>query len=138
TDVRVTVQGGAGTHQPAVFVTDGAGSLIPGVSGQAPYGTTDLAIHISRLTLPAMFSMNTFVGSDFDGLSEDAAGPVTCNAPVVLLSILKTVDKPEICPGDKDRFTVSVTNSSLVAITTNLRDVLPQGWTYGNNVSGDY
>jgi len=85
-----------------------------------------------------VFSLNTFVGSDFDGLSEDAAGPAKCNAPVVQLAIQKTAQNPTVCPGDKDRFTVTVTNNSLVDVATNLRDILPAGWTFSNNVSGDF
>jgi len=139
TDIIITVNGGAGTHTPNVIITDGGGvTPIPGASGQAQYGTTDLEIHTSGLNLPPVFSVNTFVGSDFDGLSEDAAGPVKCNSPVVSLTIAKTADKPTICPGDKDRFNVTVTNTSSVDVTTNLRDVLPAGWTYSDNVSGDF
>jgi uncharacterized repeat protein (TIGR01451 family) len=82
--------------------------------------------------------MNTFVGSDFDGMSEDAAGPVKCNAPLVSLAITKTVDKASLCPGDKVRFTVSVTNTSTVDVSSNVRDVLPLGWTYADNISGDF
>jgi uncharacterized repeat protein (TIGR01451 family) len=138
-DIIITVNGGAGTKTPNVIITDGGGStLIPGASGTAQYGTTDLEIHTTGLNLPAVFSVNTFVGSDFDGLSEDAAGPAKCNAPVVSLTILKTASKPNICAGDSDRFTVTVTNTSLVDVATNLRDVLPIGWTYSNNVSGDF
>src|SRR4029077_14678063 len=65
TDIRITVLGGAGTHQPTVIITDGSGlNPIPGASGTAQYGTTDLEIHTTGLVLPAVFSMITFVGSD--------------------------------------------------------------------------
>jgi len=139
TDIIITVNGGAGTKTPNVIITDGGGvTPIPGASGQAQYGTTDLEIHTTGLNLPPIFSMSTFVGSDFDGLSEDAAGPAKCNSPSVSLTVAKTADKPTICPGDKDRFNVTVTNTSGVDVTTNLRDVLPLGWTYSDNVSGDF
>jgi uncharacterized repeat protein (TIGR01451 family) len=143
TDIRITVQSvpGGNLQTPQVFITDGSGlNPIPGASGQAMYTQPghDLEIHTTGLQLPPVFSMNTFVGSDFDGMSEDAAGPAKCNAPTVALAIQKTASKPDICAGDSDRFTVSVTNNSQVAVVTNVRDVLPQGWTYANNISGDF
>src|SRR5262249_37472117 len=73
-----------------------------------------------------------------DGLSEDGSIPAKCNEPLVKLAIQKSVTNPTICPGDKDRFTVTVTNNSLVDLVTNVRDVLPQGWVYADNVSGDF
>jgi hypothetical protein len=139
TDVSITVSGGAGTHQPNVIITRGDGETpVPGASGTAMYGTTDLEIHTTGLALPLVFSMYTFVRSDFDGLSADATGPALCNGPLVSLAIQKTAQKPTICPGDKDRFTVNVTNTSLVDVVSDVRDVLSQGWTYSDNVSGDF
>ena len=141
TDIRITVlsQAGGQANHPSVIITDGGGiTPIPGASGTAQYGTTDLEIHTTGLVLPAVFSLNTFVGSDFDGLSEDAAGPKLCNPPNLKLAIQKTVEKPTICPGDKDRFTVTVTNNSAVDVVTNVRDILPAGWVYADNISGDF
>ena len=138
TDIIITVSGGSGTHQPSVIVTDGAGNPIPGVTGQAQYGTTDLEVHTTGLVLPPAFELSSFVSSQRDGLSEDGSSPYKCNLPHVTLSIQKTVDKPSICAGDKDRFTVTVANNSVVDVVTSVRDVLPPGWTYANNVSGDY
>ncbi|HET6205774.1 MAG TPA: hypothetical protein VFD98_03130 [Terracidiphilus sp.] len=139
TDFRITVQGGDRTHKPTVFITQADGvTPVPGASGLAQYGTTDLEIHTTGLVLPPVFSMNTFVSSTFSGMSEDAAETRPCNAPMVSLAIQGAASNPGICPGTTDRFTLSVTNTTSAGITSNLRDILPTGWTYLDKVSGDW
>jgi hypothetical protein len=144
TDIIVAVQGGAGTHQPNVIVTDAAGNALSVTSSAAMYGTTDLELHIVGLHptgatgMPPVFSMSTFVGADGDGLSEDAAGPGRCNPPSVVLSIVKNANPTSICAGANSNFSITVTNSSLVDVSTTLSDFLPAGWTFANNVTGDF
>jgi len=142
-DIQISVT--CALPNPTVSIVDAFGSPIVGASGTAIASGHDLKLQITGISdpvtgkpgLPAVFTFSGFTGSTSDGLGEDAFSPLTCAGPALGIEITKTASTTQLCPDATTTVTLTVHNTSTVAISSvTATDDLPAGISYVANSTG--
>ena len=94
----------------------------------------EMAVHLAA-PLPDNFNYVGVQANAFDGLTEDSApGANFVGSPRLSLAPPPDV---RVCPGDKGRLTIAVTNAGRTPLSVNVLDTLPAGFAYAGNLATD-